>query len=238
MDDLVRYFADLATTLLSLRSIDDTMAVIVASAVETIDGCEHASLSYLRGRELVSASSSDEVGPILDRIQTETGQGPCLDALRSGEVRVSSDLAHDSGYAIYGPRAGAETGVRSSIASPLHVGTRVIGALDLFSKERATFDVRDDTHTALIAILVAHSAPALAAALERADFAAALRSRDLIGQAKGMLRAASDLTEDEAFAVLIRASQRLNVKIVEIARQIVDREPTERRPLPPRSATD
>ena len=50
---------------------------------------------------------------------------------------------------------------------------------------------------------------------------AALHSRDLIGQAKGMLMARSWIGEDEAFDILRRASQRTNVKIAELAQKLV-----------------
>ena len=80
--DLVRYFADLATRLLAARTVEATMQSIVDAAVEVIEPCDHASISHMRGRSLVSASSSDEIGLVLDGIQTGADEGPCLDAIR------------------------------------------------------------------------------------------------------------------------------------------------------------
>jgi GAF domain-containing protein len=214
------YFADLARRLVGLRSVEETMAAIVHAAVEVAD-CDHASLSHLRGQQLVSASSNDEVGELLDAVQTQTQEGPCLDAIRMGDVVVVNDLAGDTRYASYGPRAVEKTGVRSSLGVPLKDGRRTIGALNLFSDQLATFH-GEPSQEALIAILAAHAAPALAAALYRQDMEAALKNRDLIGQAKGILMARLRLSDAAAFNLLVGASQRMNVKLTEVARQLID----------------
>ena len=214
------YFAELARRLVALRTVEETMTAIVHAAVE-VSGCDHASLSYLHGKRLVSASSNDEVGEVLDALQTETQQGPCLDAIRTGEFMVVDDLQTDRRYPSYGPRAVEATGVRSSIGAPLNDGRRTIGALNLFSDQRRTF-AGEPTQEALIAILAAHAGPALAAALYRKNMEQALRNRDLIGQAKGILMARLLLTDEQAFDLLVDASQRMNVKLTEVARQIVD----------------
>ncbi|HEX2578334.1 MAG TPA: GAF and ANTAR domain-containing protein [Aquihabitans sp.] len=222
MDDLAHYFADFARRLHEVDAVDDTMGLIVATAVEAIDGCEHASLSYTRGKQLISASSNDEIGPMLDQAQTEAQQGPCLDAIREGSVFVADDLALDERWPVYGPRAVEEAGVRSSLATPLRSGRVLIGALNLFSEELGTFTEDDEAQGALVGILVAHSAPALASALHKDDLSQALRSRDLIGQAKGVLMARSDIDEERAFEILVAASRRLNTKLVEVAQRLVD----------------
>jgi GAF domain-containing protein len=178
------------------------------------------SISHLRGRSLVSASSNDDVGLVLDGIQTGAQQGPCLDAIRTGEVMVAGDLRDDPRWPEYGPRAAESTGVLSSLAMPLHDGQRTLGALNLFAEAPGAF-AGDPEQEGLVAVLAAHATSALAAALHREDMAAALRNRDVIGQAKGMLMARSALDEDAAFDVLVRASQRTNVKVAEIARRLV-----------------
>lgn len=219
--ELSRYFADFAEHLGGLRSIDEVMTAIVITAVEAVDGCEHASLSYTAGRELRSAASNDEVGPALDAAQTELQEGPCLDAIRTGDTMVSPDLVADGRWPAYGPRA-AGIGVRSSLAVPLRRADRTIGALNLFAGPVGTFDHDDGAEqVALATVVAAHSAPALAAALLQEDMQRALESRDVIGQAKGYLMARTGVGEEEAFAVLVRASQRLNVKLVEVARRLV-----------------
>jgi GAF domain-containing protein len=221
MDDhaLARYFADLARNLLSVGGVQETMDLLVASAVEVVEACDHASISHMKGRALVSASSNDSVGYLLDGIQTGADEGPCLDSIRTGEVMRARDLGADERWPTYGPAAVDGTGVRSSIAHPLHDGRRTFGALNLFSDQIDAFG--GDADDAVSAILVAHCAAALAAALHREDMTTALRNRDLIGQAKGLLMARAEVGEDRAFEMLVGASQRMNVKLVEVAHRLV-----------------
>jgi transcriptional regulator with GAF, ATPase, and Fis domain len=224
--ELLDYFADLARRLMAEQSVDATMRLIVAAAVELIDGCDHASLSHMRGKSLVSASSNDTVGILLDGIQTGAQEGPCLEAIRTGEVVASGDLTQEERWPAYGPRAAEAAGVVSSIAFPLHDGRRTVGALNLFSETVDAFGERTHDHEveAVASVLTAHATPALAAALFREDMKAALESRDVIGQAKGMLMARTGVDEEGAFDLLRRASQRMQVKLAEVARRLVSGE--------------
>lgn len=221
--DLVRYFADLARRLMGEEGVEATMQVIVDATVELVEGCDHASISHMRGSSLVSASSNDPIGIALDGIQTGAEEGPCLDCIRTGEVMVTSDLTRDARWPVYGPHAAEATGVISSLALPLHDGRRTLGALNLFADRVDAFgdEVEDAEASATASILAAHATPALVAALHREDMAAALASRDVIGQAKGILMARAGVDEDEAFDLLRRASQRMQVKLAEVARRLV-----------------
>ena len=228
MDDheLVRYFADLARRLMAEATVEATMQVIVDAAVELIEGCDHASISHMRGDSLISASSNDAIGVALDGIQTGAEEGPCLDAIRTGEVMTCGDLRDDARWPVYGPHAVEATGVHSSLALPLDDGRRTVGALNLFADRLDAFDAEgaDVDAEAVASILAAHATPALVASLLREDMAAALASRDVIGQAKGILMARAGVDEDAAFDLLRRASQRMNVKLAEVARRLVSGE--------------
>ena len=100
------------------------------------------------------------------------------------------------------------------------VGDRPIGALDLYADAPHSFQDEDRAAAALFA---AHAAVAFAAARQRVQFQKALASRDVIGQAKGILMSQSHISADEAFDMLRRASQRLNRKLVSVAQDIVDK---------------
>jgi GAF domain-containing protein len=225
--ELAEYFAEMARKLMEARTVKGTMDVITAAAVEIVDPCDHASLSYIRGRALISAASNDDVGVMLDGIQTGAEEGPCLDAIRLNSVTVAADLRTDAQWPIYGPRAFEATGVLSSAGYPLRDGGTVIGALNLFADEANAFDESEPDLEATIAILAAHAIPALAAALFREEMSEALARRDVIGQAKGLLMAQSNVDEDKAFEMLVRASQRMNVKLAEVARRLVKGELSE-----------
>jgi len=217
---VAQYFAELSRRLLEVEGVQETMRVLVGAAVEAVSGCDHASISHLQGKSLVSAASSDRIGEILDGIQTGADEGPCLDAIKTNEVTLTDDLEHDPRWPQYGPRAVESTAIRSSLAYPLHDGRRTLGALNLFSERIDGFS-REPDDEGVAAILAAHATAALAAALHRENMETALQNRDLIGQAKGMLMVRSGVDEEEAFEILRRASQRTNVKITELARRLV-----------------
>lgn len=223
---MAEYFAELARRLLTVESVEATMEAIVTAAVDVVDECGHASLSHTRGKSLLSRSSNDDIGIILDGIQTGAQEGPCLDAIRHGEVIVAPDLRIHDRWPAYAPRAVESTGVISSMAYPLHEGPRIVGALNLFSDQAHGF-TGETEQEAVVAILAAHATPALVAALRREDFAAALRSRDIIGQAKGLLMARSSIDAETAFDMLVRASQRTNRKLAEVAESIVTASPSD-----------
>lgn len=102
------------------------------------------------------------------------------------------------------------------------IGERPIGALDLYADTPHSFEDEDRA----AALFATHAAVAFHAARERVQLEQALSSRDVIGQAKGILMAQSHITADEAFDLLRRASQRLNRKLVSVAEDIVDKNKT------------
>lgn len=220
--------ADLATTLAvvaqTLARENELTAVILRTcdlAVETIDACEHADVMVVApGGGLTVPASTDWVGTRIVSFEDEYGEGPCVDAFRSGTTVDSPDFNVEPRWPKFAQRCIAETPVRSGVGVPLVVGDRPIGALDLYADAPNSF--HDDDRAAAV-LFAAHAAIAFAAARERVQFREALASRDLLGQAKGILMTESHITADEAFDMLRRASQRLNRKLVSIAQEIVDK---------------
>ena len=94
-----------------------------------------------------------------------------------------------------------------------------MGALNLYSTATDAFD---DSDIALASVFAVHASVAMSAARREESLEQKAQSRDLIGRAKGILMARSGVTDDEAFEMLKKASQRMNVKLREIAHQIAD----------------
>ena len=220
--------ADLATTLAvvaqTLARENELTAVILRTcrlAVETIDACEHADVMIVApGGTLTVPAATDWVGLRIVSFEEEYGEGPCVDAFRTGSTVHSPDFNSESRWPQFVRRCMVETPVRSGVGVPLVVGDRPIGALDLYANALNSFHDEDRAAAVLFA---AHAAVAFSAARERVQFQEALASRDVIGQAKGILMTQSHITADEAFDMLRRASQRLNRKLVSIAQDIVDK---------------
>jgi hypothetical protein len=167
----------------------------------------------------------------VDSVQYETGEGPCLDAITKEAIVFAEDLAEDPRWPIFGPRA-ATLGMRSLLSCRLSAqGT--LGALNLYAELPRAYGVIDRT-TALIFATHAGIALGAAEALEDAtvslnteihrveNLRGALASREVIGRAEGILIERERITTDQAFAVLRRASQHLNIKLREVAQYVVD----------------
>ncbi|MCU1346298.1 MAG: hypothetical protein JWL70_2564, partial [Acidimicrobiia bacterium] len=214
----------LAAVAQALAADDDLAAVIVGIcrlAVQTIDGCEHADVMIVvRGGALSVPAATDWVGIRIVSFEEEYGGGACVDAVRTGALVDSADYHAEGRWPRLIQRCLAETPVRSGMALPLSIGDRAIGALALYADHPRAFDEHD---RAVAALFAAHAAVAYKAARERVRFEVALASRDVIGQAKGILMAQSHITSDEAFDLLRRASQRLNQKLVAVAEGVVNK---------------
>jgi transcriptional regulator with GAF, ATPase, and Fis domain len=217
-DGSAEVFAEVARALLSQGDVRETLQRIVDMAVETVDGCDHAGISFLKSGKGTTPAASDDVPPQVDAIQYETGEGPCLSAIREHEIFQSGDLASETRWPLFAARANAETGVSSMLCFRLFVAGDTLGALNLYSK---AIDAFDGGSRSVGLVFAAHAAMALSTAMHGAQMDEALQSRDLIGQAKGILMAREGVDADQAFDMLRRASQRLNVKLRDVAGDMV-----------------
>jgi GAF domain-containing protein len=169
---------------------------------------------------------TDEVVPDIDAAQYETGSGPCLDAFRHQQVFRIDDTEKDIQWPSFSESAAAH-GLRSTLSVPLVARHEGVGALNFYAREPAGFS-DGDVETGLqfatqAAIVLANSQAYWDAHQLGQDMAQAMKSRATIEQAKGILMGAQRCTPDEAFQILVRASQRENRKLREIAEEIVDK---------------
>lgn len=221
---LAETFGAIARALAADDDVQVTLDKIVTLAVETLDDCEFAGISLVEGRTFSSPASSNEVPRILDHIQSDLGEGPCIDAIREHEVFQTGDLAAEDRWRLFSKRANGETGVKSILSIRLFIEHDTMGSLNLYSTHRDAFD---DNDVALASVFAVHAAVAMAAARRNQNLLRMAESRDLIGRAKGILMARQHVSNDQAFDLLRRASQRLNVKLNQIAEQIVSRTESE-----------
>lgn len=227
---LAAEFVEIARRFEAAESPGETQVRITRAALQAVPGCSHASISLVRRNErVVTVAPTDALPVRVDAIQYETGQGPCLEAIRSHEVVQIDDLAIAQRWPLFSARAARETGVRSMLAARLFVQDDTIGALNLYSAEVGVFDDHD---AAVAAILAGHAALAVSAAREKEQLEQldrALASNRDIGVAMGILMARAGRTREQAFDLLREASQRLNVKLRDVAAEVAD---TGRLPVP------
>lgn len=216
--ELAEIFADVARGLLEEHDVDGTLDRICDLAVKTIDACEAAGISIASGPRISSLSTSDALPRIVDDIQSETQEGPCVDAIKEHEVFMTGALSKEERWPEFSRRAHEETGVQSILSLRLFASEDTMGALNLYSTEADAFDDHD---VATGSVFAAHAAVALTNARREAQLEDKAETRDVIGMAKGIIMARQHVSDDEAFAVLRRASQRMNVKIRELADRVV-----------------
>lgn len=221
---LTAELAESARILFSAGTVQDTLARIIEVAVATVEGCDWAGIFVVVDGQITTPLRTDQVVTEIDDLQRHLDQGPCLDALRRGAVVYAGDLDDDTRWPRFGPRAVA-SGVRSLLALPL-VDERTLGALNLYARYPDAFGVVDRARGLLLATI---AAMALAAARthevaerQAANLHLALANREMIGQAQGILMERERITADEAFDILRRASQHLNVKLRDVAQTLVE----------------
>ncbi|MGH9230978.1 MAG: GAF and ANTAR domain-containing protein [Acidimicrobiales bacterium] len=218
--DLAQAFADVARALLAEDDLEATLERITQLAVETVKGCEHAGVSLIEGRRIRTPAASDEVARQVDAIQYEVDEGPCLDAMREHESFKIDDLPAQKRWPTFCRRATDEAGVAAMMSYRLFDDEDTMGALNLYSRQAGAFD---DEAFAMGSVFATHAAVALAGAQNEEEMRRALETRDVIGQAKGILMAQQGVSADQAFHILRRASQRMNVKLREVAERLASR---------------
>jgi GAF domain-containing protein len=216
-------FASVARTLAEdPADMQGALDKIVTLAVENLDACEFAGITMVEKGRVTSPASSNDLPRKVDEIQAETGEGPCVDAIKEHEVFQTGDLRNEVRWPMFSTRAHEETGIRSILSIRLFVEEDTFGALNLYSTLENAFDESD---VALGSVFAVHASVAMSAARREHGLEQKAESRDVIGQAKGILMARSGVSDEEAFAMLKGASQRMNVKLRDVARRIADQPP-------------
>jgi hypothetical protein len=224
LSEITRHLAETAAVLFASHNHEATLQQVVDLAVGTIENCHFAGIFVLAGNAITTPVHTDAIVIEVDALQHGTGEGTCLDAIAERAVFYADDLAASTRWPIFGTLAEA-IGVRSAMAVALSAdGTR--GALNLYSRSPAAFGALDRANAMILAILADH---ALSNAQEHDEeeqqidnLQKGLRTREVIGQAQGILMERERITPDQAFDILRRASQRLNVKLRDVAQTLVD----------------
>jgi hypothetical protein len=203
----------------NLREMDSVLDSIVVHAVDTVPGADAGGITVAEDSKLESSHTTAHAIGELDQLQTELNEGPCIDAATNpppSGVIVVDDLAGDDAEAC--PRyakAAVEAGFRSMCSTQLatgHAGYRA--ALNLYSTTPAAFS----TEAQLVAALFgAQAAMLLYGSETAAHLKRAIDSRDVIGQAKGILIERFGVDDSEAFQMLVKSSQDTNLKLVNVA---------------------
>lgn len=201
-------------------SEDETLSLIVSGAVGTVPGAEHAGVSLLRSDgSITSHTFSSQTVADVDQLQSDYREGPCVTALWDEHTVVVEDLRAESWrWPRFAPEA-ISRGVGSMLSFQLFAQSGSMGAMNLYSSEVRSFTAESRVLGGLFA---SHAAMALGEARHVAQLHEALATRDVIGQAKGILMERFDLGPDQAFRLLVSSSQQTNVKLVAVAQWLTE----------------
>ena len=218
-EDLVAAMDGAARQLIRRGGVEDAAERIVGGAIAVIPPVTQAGISLVEqdGTVRPHAPSSDVVAE-LDQLQTDLGEGPCLQATHERARIEVTDMAGEARWPRWAAAA-RERGIGSMLSFHLFSRDGSAGALNLYAPDAEAFDA--DAHH-LGGLFASHAASALYGAQEIAHLNVALASRDEIGQAKGILMERFSLTGDGAFDLLVRSSQDTNVKLVTVARFLIE----------------
>jgi hypothetical protein len=220
-DDLVVSLRRAAGELIeqrNLRDLDATLSQIVQAAVQLVPGADAGGISMTERGRVTSRNPSAPGVTKLDQLQSELHEGPCITAMdepAADGVVLADDLAGADGdrWPRFGPQA-VEAGYRSVLSTQLAFAEGVRAALNLYAGAPHAFDEEARRTAALFGL---QAATLLYGSREVGQLELAVQSRDIIGQAKGILIERYGVDDAEAFQMLTRASQDTNMKLSRVA---------------------
>jgi anti-anti-sigma factor len=189
--------------------VDGALRLVVELAQISVSGADGVSVSLFRHGELLTVAATDKTIMEMDTDQYATGEGPCVDASQRGRWFHAESLETETRWPSFTPRARA-LGIMAIFSSPLTAFDEPVGALNIYSRTASTFELEDQQTAAVFArkasgILTDARASVTDAQLA-VRFQEALRSREIIATAKGIVMERESLNEDDAFTNLLRQS--------------------------------
>lgn len=221
IDEIYLRIAAVAHNLhISEAHADVVIAELTELAATVIPGAQCAGITTVthRTKEIVTPAATGRWPILLDEIQQKYRQGPCLTAASEHTPVDINDLDHDTRWPAYQAEARAHTPIRSIMSFELAGTTHLVAALNVYAEQPNVFD--EHAH-AVGRIFSTHTLLAWDAARSREQFAQALASRDIIGQAKGLIMERFTIDALQAFAMLRKLSQDTNIPVANVAERIV-----------------
>jgi transcriptional regulator with GAF, ATPase, and Fis domain len=209
------------------ETLESTVGRIAELSVLAIDAADHCGISLVTGRAIQTVAVTGDIGNTIDDLQIETGQGPCMSSIREQATFYIPDMAHDETWPVFSKKAAEATGISSLLGFVLQVDSGSLGAMNLMSFQANAFD---EETIAAGAVFAAQAGVALSNALtHRKDeekveqLTEGIQTRQVIGEAVGIVMATRKVPADQAFEILKTISQHTNVKLRQVAAGLVDR---------------
>ncbi|MGN6783152.1 MAG: GAF and ANTAR domain-containing protein [Marmoricola sp.] len=215
--DFLEEFAQMALELNEKGSVDDTVDRVLEYALKAVN-CGYAGVMIVHGRKRIeTAAATSPLVAEIESLQTECGQGPDLDVLEDRYSVLVRDTRTETRWPTCA-RCVADKGIRSLLSVRLYTSSSTVGTLNLYDEQPDAFDAVDQD---VAHVLARHAAVALSHARQTENLWQAIDARKRVGQAQGILMERYQLSEDQAFAVLMRYSQNNNMKLREVAERLI-----------------
>ncbi len=214
-------FARLAHLVYQSDTSAQTYQALVKAARDLVTGCDRACIMLLTQGQLSTAAATDDIALIIDQLEQEAGEGPCVDAIFEEAAQVEPDIRDSPAWPKLIPMVLERTPVRGMIGFRLLIDGAKAGALNLFSDTPDAFTAESADQGAVVAAFVLVALMTFTARQEAAQLRAGLSSNREIGKAVGLLMAAHKVDADAAFGLLRKTSQDLNLKLSSVAEQVV-----------------
>ncbi len=200
------------------RDLHSTLDAIVNTAQESLPGIEHIGISIAhRDGKIETKAATDQFVWELDQQQYELGEGPCIHAIKAERVVIVEHARREQRWPQFIPWA-VERGLRSQLGLRLYVNDETLGGLNLYS---TSSDTINQATRQVAELFASHAALALGHAIAEDNLNEALGTRKVIGVAIGLIMHRYGLDEDRAFQYLARTSQNSNIKLRDIAAEVV-----------------
>jgi anti-anti-sigma factor len=205
--------------------VDAALRLVVALARATVGGADGASVTLRRHGRLATVAASDQTILDMDSEQYGTGEGPCVDASIAGRWFHAESLEKETRWPAFTPKARA-LGISAILSSPLLAWDRPVGALNIYSRTATAFAAKEQELAGVFATEASNLLTAAGADVSDEQLASrvlgALRTREIIAEAQGIIMEREDIGEKEAFDVMRRASQSSGQPLREGAMDVVE----------------
>jgi GAF domain-containing protein len=224
--DVVRSLVEMADTLVDDYDVVDLLTGLTDRCVSLLGVSAAGVMLASPSGGLGLVASSSEAMRLLELFELQTQEGPCLDAFRNGERVGQEDLRAGVGRWPQFSAAAVHAGFQSAVALPLRLRDATLGALNLLSQTRSPIAEADLIVARAFADLAAlsivqHRATSEAQRLNE-QLSAALTSRIVIEQAKGVISERAGIDLAEAFTRLRAYARNTNQRLTDVARAAVD----------------
>jgi anti-anti-sigma factor len=205
--------------------VEGALRLVVALARALVDRADGASVTLRRGGRLSTIAASDQTILAMDSEQYAAGEGPCIDAANVGRWFHTESLETEARWPTFTPKARA-LGIGAILSSPLLAQDHPVGALNIYSRTEKAFAAHEQELAAVFATEASAILTAASANLTDDQVAnrvrRALRMREIIAEAQGIIMEREDIGEKEAFDVMRHSSQKSGEPLSEGARKVVD----------------